>query len=399
MHIMQIKGLVLAAALSIAPGLLNAQVDFKIAGEEFQVHGFVSQGFMYSGNNNYLSAGTTQGYFGPTDGGVNVSTQITDKFRIGAQVYDFNVGQLGKWHPELDWATADYRFKDWFGIRGGKVKTVFGLYTDTQDMNFLQTFALLPQAIYPIDLRDQSIAHTGGDVYGNIGLKRLGGLSYTGFVGTMFDSANSGYIYATKASGLNLTSNGGLSYGGDLRWNAPLSGLVLGASQMWQSPDEKGICATASFCRHGSAYFSTSIKDFSSQFYGQFTRGKFRFDTEYRRTWHDWEIANGHAEITIGVKAYYTAAAYRISSRLELGSYFSHMRADAFYAAPVLGHEFDKVVTARVDLTKYWNLKVEGHFINGTGGQALPFGFYPQVNPNGYQDKTPLLVVRTGLNF
>jgi hypothetical protein len=379
------------------PGLLRAQFDFQLDGKDIQVHSFASQGFVYSGNNNYLSAKTTSGYFGPTDGGVNVSTQLTDKLRIGAQVYDYNMGQLGKWHPELDWATADYKFKDWFGIRGGKVKTVFGLYTDTQDMTFLHTFAMLPQAIYPIDLRDQSIAHTGGDVYGNIPLKRLGGLAYTGFAGTVFDSANSGYIYSTKAIGLDLTSNGGLSYGGDLRWNAPVSGLVLGASQMWQSPDEAGTCVSAVFCRPNSAYTSRSIKDFSSQYYGQFSRGKFRLDAEYRRTWHDWEIANGHVEITIGMKAYYTAAAYRISSRLELGSYFSQMRAATSYAGN--GHEFDKVMTARFDITKYWNVKVEGHFMNGNGSKTIPYGFYPQANPSGYQDKTPMLIVRTGWNF
>ena len=53
---------------------------------------------------------------------------------------------MGNWHPELDWAVADYRFKDWFGIRGGKVKTALGLYNDTQDLEFLYTWALMPQS-------------------------------------------------------------------------------------------------------------------------------------------------------------------------------------------------------------------------------------------------------------
>src|SRR5438105_13073743 len=50
-----------------------------------------------------------------------------------------NVGNLGNWQPTVDWAFADYRFKDWFGIRTGKVKTVLGLFNDTQDMEFLHT--------------------------------------------------------------------------------------------------------------------------------------------------------------------------------------------------------------------------------------------------------------------
>jgi hypothetical protein len=38
--------------------------------------------------------------------GLNASSQLTDKFRIGAQVYDRNLGQLGQWHPSLDWGSG-----------------------------------------------------------------------------------------------------------------------------------------------------------------------------------------------------------------------------------------------------------------------------------------------------
>ena len=102
-------GLLLAAAL---PGLLHAQFDFSIGGHQVQIHSFASQGFGYSNDNNYLTMNTSQGSFAMTDGGVNASIRLTDKLRIGAQVYDRNVGDLGKWHPQLDWAVADYKFKD-----------------------------------------------------------------------------------------------------------------------------------------------------------------------------------------------------------------------------------------------------------------------------------------------
>src|ERR1035441_4267043 len=88
----------------MAPGLLNAQVDFKIADRDVQIHSFASQGFAYSNDNNFLTMKTSQGSFAMTDGGVNVSTQLTDKFRVGAQVYVRSVGRLGDWHPLLDWA-------------------------------------------------------------------------------------------------------------------------------------------------------------------------------------------------------------------------------------------------------------------------------------------------------
>src|SRR6266545_4393555 len=157
---MQVRTLALSALL-LTPGLLQAQVDFKIGGRDVQVHSFAQQGFAYSDNNNFLTMKTSDGTFAITDGGVNVSTSITDKFRVGAQVYVRNIGELGKYHPQLDWAYGDYKFKDWFGIRAGKVKTAMGLLNDTQDMEFLQTWAMLPQSVYPLDLRSQTIAHKG----------------------------------------------------------------------------------------------------------------------------------------------------------------------------------------------------------------------------------------------
>src|SRR5579863_10331752 len=133
--------------------VLHAQ-EFKVLGRTVQVHGFVSQGFIYTNDNNWLTMNTSQGSAAFTDFGLNVSSQVTDKLRVGAQGYDRNLGQLGQYHPSLDWAVVDYRFKPWFGVRGGKVKTAFGLYSDIQDSDFLRTFVLLPQSIYPTDIRD-----------------------------------------------------------------------------------------------------------------------------------------------------------------------------------------------------------------------------------------------------
>src|SRR5437879_3649781 len=105
---MQVKKIVLAAALSVVPGLLHAQFDFKLVGRDVQVHSFASQGFVYSNENNYLTMNTSSGSFSFTDAGGNISTHLTDKLRAGAQVYVRNVGKLGNWRPELDWASADY---------------------------------------------------------------------------------------------------------------------------------------------------------------------------------------------------------------------------------------------------------------------------------------------------
>jgi hypothetical protein len=64
------------------------------------------------------------------------------------------------------------------------------------------------------------------------------------------------------------------------------------------------------------------------------------------------------------------------------------------------GHVYDKVVTGRVDLNRFINVKVEGHFMDGYGVPGYyPSGFYQVDNPEGLKPGTNALVVRTGFNF
>ncbi len=406
----RLAGLLGTAAL-LAPRL-SAQFDFNIGNMPVQIHSFATQGFLYSNDNNYLTMNTSQGSFAMTDAAVNISMSVTDKFRIGAQVYDSNVGQLGRWHPTLDWAVADYKFKDWFGIRGGKVKTVMGLYNDTQDLPFLFTFALLPQSMYPVDLRSSTIAHEGGDLYGNVPLKRLGSFSYTAYAGQRQDSLYGGYPYLLHNFGITLNSYGGLVVGQDLRWNTPLKGILVGASHQDEFIRGTGI-ANLAVTQGGPTdivpYWEQTRKVQFDQFYGEYTVGNLTVDSEYRRSWRDVSIFNEAFEDTTDVRSWYVSAAYRLSKRFAIGSYYSRFSNN--WVSTVPGqveapsqsspdrHLYDKVATVRVDLTKWWNVKVEGHFMNGWGGDQYPDGFYPEQNPQGVAPKTNLLIIRTGVNF
>jgi hypothetical protein len=396
--------------LCAEPALLNAQ-EFKLLDRTFQVHGFASQGFIYTNDNNWLTMNTSQGSGAFTDFGLNLSSQIADKFRIGAQVYDRNLGQLGQYHPSLDWAVADFRFKSWLGFRGGKVKTTLGLYNDTQDLDFLHTFALLPQSVYPTDLRDATIAHLGGDLYGKISLKhRLGDLFYTVYAGHRSDSLYSGYAYLISAYKAYFSAYGGLQYGGDLRWNTPLKGLQIGASRVDEDLNDKGTTFVQGVGL--VPYSEVSKSDWTNQFYGEYTVGKLRLDSEYRRFLHDGDVNRGAIETVTDVRGWYVSGAYRMVKRLELGSYYSRYSVTSVAGGPLAAvfsdqldtslprnHVYDKVITARLDLNKFWNVKIEGHFMNGYGYSTYPDGFYPQLNPQGFKPNTDALVVKTSFSF
>lgn len=392
----------------------RAQV-FRVANRVVQVHGFFSQGFVYTDQNNWLTMNSSRGSGAMTDMGLNVSSQLTDRLRVGAQVYDRNLGELGQWHPSLDWAVVDYRFSNWIGIRAGKVKTTLGLYNDSQDLDFLQVFALLPQGVYPADLRDATIAHAGGDVYGSITLgRRWGDLAYTGYVGHRSDSVYSGYPYLLQQWSTYLSDMGGLQYGGDLRWNTPLRRLVVGVSRMNQDISAHGVYVNLfSESTALEPYFESSRQDWTNQFYAQYEISRFSFDAEYRRYLRDQLILNGSTINITDSRAWYVSGTCRISKKLKLGSYYSHYTVTDVYGgrlselgAPNLtdtsqpgNHIYDKVINARLDLNRFWDLKIEGHFLDGNANTGYPAGFYPRQNPTGFKATTNALVVRTGFHF
>jgi hypothetical protein len=381
---------------------ISNYTNFTVDGKTIQVHGFVSEGFADSTNNNYLTMDTTQGS-SFTDGGVNVSTQLTDRFRVGAQIYDRDIGQLGKWHPQLDWAYGDYKVKDWFGVRAGKVKTVLGLYNDTQDLESLYTWAILPQSTYPLDLRATNIAHTGGDVYGNISLRKAGSLAYTGYAGLRSFDPWGGYYYFSIAGGFNIEHISGHTEGFDVRWNTPISGLLVGTSLVNSTINRGGQWINGYF--NGMSYDITDNPERTLAAYLEFVRGSWHFAGEFRNLNNIDEISSpifGKTAFPFnsGDQQSFVSAAYRVSKRVELGSYYSHYHVDSPTAGdPNSRHINDTTATVRFDLMSHWDLKIEEHLIRGYGNSYSAEGFYTTENPQGFKPKTDMLVVRTGWSF
>jgi hypothetical protein len=388
--------------------------EFRAWNRTVQVHGFLSQGFVKTDQNNWLTMNTRAGSGAMTDMGLNMSSQLTDKFRVGAQVYDRNLGQLGQWHPSVDWAVADYRFTNWLGVRAGKVKTTLGLYNDSQDLDFAHVFALLPQAVYPTDIRDSTIAHTGADIYGTLALgHHWGDLLYTAYAGHRSDSIYSGYPYMVRQWGSYLTSYGGLQYGADVRWNPAVPGLTVGASRMNQDISAKGVYPDFLNPAAGIVpYFESCRQDWTNQFYGRYEIRRFAFNGEYRRSLRDQLILNGSSADVSDARGWYVSGTFRLMKKLRIGSYYTRYTVTDFFTGALSAvqpdlldtgqpsnHMYDKVVTARVDVNRFWDVKIEGHFIDGYATAGYPVGFYAQQNPSGFQPDTNGLVVKTGFHF
>lgn len=353
--------------------------------QRVQIHGFVTQGFMFSNQNNYLDAKTNDGTAQWTDGAVTLSSSVTDKLRIGIQLHMYQLGAIGG-HPDVDWASGDYQVNDHIGFRAGKIKTPLGLFNDSQDADSAHLWSLLPQSVYPADLKNNTLSSLGGEIYGNLyGGKNLGRLSYRAYDGYNVLDLSAGYGLRAKEHGLQAESGGTRVYGGDLRWHPGISGLLIGSSMLVTSGEVLG----KGFRIEAKPYFM-------SAFYGQYEKGRFYVAAEARRQPASYQII--FPVFSLGTRAdtraWYAMTSYRTTPKLNLGMYVSRYVDRAIPAASSLHSMTDYVVSGRYDLNSFTYLKLEQHFMDGNA-----LGFYSSVNPNGFKPRTNLFAAKIGFSF
>jgi hypothetical protein len=353
-----------------------------------EIHGFATQGFLFSSQNNYLTMKSSAGSLQWTDGGVSFSDSLTDSLRVGIQLHMYQLGDLGGSNVQVDWASGDYRVNDHLGFRAGKVKTVLGLFNDSQDVDSIFLWILLPQSNYPIDNKSFFLAHVGGEMYGEMPLgSRAGKLQYRGYAGQDNLDLTGGYVKQAADGGVVFTAApGGKIYGGDLRWETPfLPGLTFGSSARVQALDGKAIV--------GSVHVPPT---FISAQYAQFRRGKFYFAGEYRRFPLNTVVTIGPVIIPVpqDARCWFAMGNYRLTEKLHLGTYYSHYINKALDTSQPANYSKDWVVSGRYDFNSYFYGKIEGHFVHG---DAL--GYYPSTNPTGLKPNSNMLAAKIGFSF
>ena len=125
---------------------------------------------LYSSNNNWFTTHSTNGNVQWTDGAISFTDSVTSALRVGIQLHIYELGELGGPQIDVDWVSGDYRVTPWLGIRAGKIKTRIGLFNDTQDVDAVHLWALLPESMYQTDNKSFLLAHFGFDVYGTMNL-------------------------------------------------------------------------------------------------------------------------------------------------------------------------------------------------------------------------------------
>jgi len=370
-------------------------------------HGFLSQGFLYSSDYNYLANDSKKGSFQFTEAGLNVAMNPFPRTHITIQAFDFDVGNVGQYDPILDYASIEYTFNDEVGIRAGRIRRPGGIYNSIQDIDLARTSVLLPQGVYDARWRDFSSTIDGGDLFGNISLKKVGSLSYELYAG-FINMADNGGVARFIQNGLPL---GGTFeaidqcpiFGAQLWWNTPLDGFRIGLSGGYISnfgysinqfipPNPPFPAFTAPIHFVGNIPFG--------QVSAEYLYKNWTFQAEgytYNVSGHNYAaiIPGGSAEQPeTQTAAWYVSAAYRFNKWLEVGAYYTEDYQDTTKISDSLFFQKDAALSFRFDIKDWWVVKAEGHYIHGTGLLADNKD-NPMQNDNGWF----MLAIKTTVSF
>ncbi len=357
--------------------------DVGDALSSIDIHGFVSQGYITSKDNNYLANDSSDGTFALNEIGINFSKQLTDKLRIGLQLFSNDLGAIGNNKIILDWAFADYRWKDWLGIRVGKIKAPHGFYNEGRDMDMLRTSIFLPQSVYTETTRDFSIALSGVGFYGEVPENLTGAYSYYLLAGTNdIDGDESSGIIRRFNSIANFEVAGDADVGdfyiGNLEWQTPLDGLRFNGT--FKRVD---IAFPALF--GGTLDATYDIHKLLVNVYSvEYTWNDMILAAEYMRSRFYNKItvpAIGMSQESISKShGYYISATYRFNDWFEAGTYYSKAYANSDdkdgsdgVAAGTYVYDYqawldDIALSLRFDINEYWVAKLEGHLMDGAAG-------------------------------
>jgi len=349
------------SALALVASRPAAAAELSLPGElgQLQVHGFISQGFLYTTDNNYL-ANTSRGSFEFTELGLNFTLQPIDRLTLGLQIFSHDLGPIGDYRATLDWYSVDYHWQDWLGVRAGRVKLPFGLYNDISDVDSARTAILLPQSIYPAQNRDFLLAQTGFELYGYRGLGPAGGLDYRMYGGTIFLDIRPQPGSPVTAVDLNVP----FVAGGRLMWAAPVEGLRLGGSLQFLRLETHLLVPSSP----GQVAVNLPVMLWVASV--EYTVRDLLLAAEYSRWRVRTESSNPSLvpeDLSFSERGY-ALASYRVNSWLQTGAYYSLLFPNVSRRGTLAGRQHDAALTLRFDINRFWLVKVEGHYMHGMAG-------------------------------
>lgn len=337
-------------------------------------HGFISQAYLKTDENNFLGSSEGKGSLDYTEIGANVSFSPFSNGNLAMQLLSRRAGETDNGEIKLDFLLFDYRVVDKSsysgGIRAGRIKNPFGLFNDTRDVSFTRESIILPQSIYFERTRDLSISSDGAEFYFQKNFQ-IGFASFQ-FVAAQPRVTDVNTEYALFQRDLPGDITGDISYLSRIMFNLYSSDFIFAYSNVLLDMEYKDPST------------STSINFRSDIFSMQYTYNAFSVTGEYA-------IREIDATDTSTGISYYVQLAYRLNFhwnvfvRNDILYQDKNDKTGSKYAAKVGGlipahYRFAEDVTigAQYTLSSEWMFRAEVHSINGTAW--LPVQDNPDLN-------------------
>lgn len=342
--------------------------------DSVQIHGFASQAFIFTTENNFFGGSKDNGTFDFRELGINASWRILPKLRVAAQGIARWAGKSDKGNPRLDYALMDYTLlsdaKNTWGVRLGRVVNPIGLYNDTRDVAFTRPSIFLPQSIYFDRVRDVALSADGGQIYGER-RSHIGDFLLQFNIGIPRTSQQ--VERALLGENISGELEGDPSFLGRLLYEKDGGRIRLGLSSLmvnfdFDPEDQPGM-------RPGKIQFIPVI------FSGQYNTERLSLTSEVALRYFDYSGFGTMSRDFTGL-SWYVQAAYRFTPQWEAVVRYDNLCVDlgdcdgkAFAAASgtPAHHRFahDWMVGLRWDITPSVMIRTEFHHIRGTNWITL----------------------------
>lgn len=373
-------------------GLVNSAIDWfrnKDLPGDFQIHGFASQAYITTSDNNVFGNSDHGGSFGLTEAGLNASVRPLPRLQVSAQVVSRRAGEGVKGIPRLDYAILDYRLysheADQFGIRVGRLKNPFGFYNETRDVAHTRPSILLPQSIYFDRTRNLGLSGDSVQLYGETAIGNFG--TFSSQFGVWFPIVSDKDTESSLLAGIqrgHLTREAsyigrGIFETNDKRIRLGISGIWLNTAYDPQYQHLKETLGPGAL-QFTPIYFSAQYNAEKWSITAEYALRHFKYNSAFGDS-ISARLLNGQDFFG---ESYYIQGEYRFTPKWE-----GFLRYDALFAdrADRNGKDFvelvkeqagivrpghsrfakDITVGLRWNITPEFMLRAEYHHVNGTG--------------------------------
>ncbi|PIE43108.1 MAG: hypothetical protein CSA50_06880 [Gammaproteobacteria bacterium] len=144
-------GMLLATVFCSGSALCRAEANKTPIVEQIYWHGFVSQSFILTDENEFLGS-SSDGSFKFSSAGLGALWQPMDSVQLSIQGLYKQIGNSSPKGTQLDYAILDWAMVDEFdyglGFRVGRLMNPYGFFNETRDVAATRPSLLLPESVY-----------------------------------------------------------------------------------------------------------------------------------------------------------------------------------------------------------------------------------------------------------